>query len=107
MIVSEGAVPSDEGHSRANCQAVHKRASSIGDPFGVARGSSVVFAPQGEAPASSIGDPFGKASGSGVVVVPQVRPDASGATGGSRTGVEARHGSSSTAGHTVPMRLSS
>ena len=43
-----------------------------------------------EAPASSIGDPFGKSSGFGVVFVPQVRPDASGTTGGSRTGVEAR-----------------
>ena len=91
MIVSEGAFPSDDGHSRANCEAVHKLASSIGDPFGEARGSGVVFGPQVEAPASSIGDPFGKARGSGVVFVPQVRPDASGTTGGSRTGVEARH----------------
>ena len=80
MIVSEGEVPGDEDHSRANCEAVHMLASSIGDPFGVARGSGVVFGPQVEAPASSIGDPFGKASGSGVVFVPQVRPDASGTT---------------------------
>ena len=91
MIVSEGAFPSDEGHSRASCEAVHKLASSIGDPFGEARGSGVLFCLQVEAPASSIGDPFGKAGGSGVVFDPQVRPDASGTTRGSRTGVEARH----------------
>ena len=54
VIVSKGAVPSDEGHSRANCEAVHKLASSIGDPFGEARGSGVVFGPQVEAPADQL-----------------------------------------------------
>ena len=72
MIVSEGAVPSDDGHGRANCVAIRKLASSIGDPIGRARGSGVVFVPQVEAPASSIGDPFDKARGSGAVFVPQV-----------------------------------
>ena len=48
MIVSEGAVPSDEGHSRANCEAVRKLASSIGEPIGIARGFGVVFVPQEE-----------------------------------------------------------
>ena len=72
MIVSEGTVPSDDGHSRANCEAVHKLASSIGDPIGSARGSGVVLVPHVEAPASSIGDPIGMARGSGVVFVPQV-----------------------------------
>ena len=91
MIVSEGAFPSDDGHSRADCEAVHKLASCIGDPFGEARGSGVVFGSQVEAPASSIGDPVGKARGSGVVFVPQGRLDALGTTGGNRTGAEARH----------------
>ena len=53
MIVGEGAFPSDEGHNRANCEDVHKLASSIGDPFGEARGSGVVLDPQVEAPAST------------------------------------------------------
>ena len=86
MIVSEGAVPSDDGHSRANCEAFRKLVSSTGDPIGDARGSGVVFVPQVEAPATSIGDPFGKARGCGLVFVPQVRPDSSGTIGGSGTG---------------------
>ena len=49
VIVIEGIVPSDDDHRRANCEAVHKLASSIGDPIGIARGSGVVFVPQAEA----------------------------------------------------------
>ena len=50
VIVSEGTVPSDDGHSQANCEELHKLASSIGAPIGSARGSGVVFVPQVEAP---------------------------------------------------------
>ena len=41
--------PSNDGRSRANCEAIRKLASSIGNPMGRARGSGVVFVPQVEA----------------------------------------------------------
>ena len=74
VIVREGTIPGDDGHSRANCEAVHKLASSIGDPIGSARGSGVVFVPQVEAPRGSKPPDFSYRT-VGFSVLPQRRPD--------------------------------
>ena len=49
VVVTVGAVPSDDDHNRVNGEASHKPASSTSEPIGIAMGSGAVFVPQVEA----------------------------------------------------------